>query len=188
MTEQRISPPKRVCAYRGNLLSSVTEIDRMISGFGNILGIHFFSLSISQVFFSFPLRRPPEVSRPKFFQDQIICHGKIWSSLCLLCQQKSQGSSWLEYLDHVPCCQPITGAVDCNVPTDVGLGHVLHPRAEGGAHSDPVDWKWGAAREGQWGSMAKKWKNVHYATTVLPCVKIIMWLCLRYNKPFISSS
>lgn len=78
MTEQRISPPKRVCAYRGNLLSSVTEIDRMISGFGNILGIHFFSLSISQVFFSFPLRRPPEVSRPKFFQDQIICHGKIW--------------------------------------------------------------------------------------------------------------
>lgn len=44
VTEQHVSPPPRVCACRGDLLSSVTEIDRMISGFGNILGIHFFSL------------------------------------------------------------------------------------------------------------------------------------------------
>ena len=28
---------------------------------------------------------------------------------------------------------------DCNVPTDVGLGHVLHPRVEGGAHPDAMD-------------------------------------------------
>lgn len=164
------TPPKRVCACRGDLLSSVTEVYRRTSGFGNVIGIRFFSLHLlGLLLFSFK-------KTTRSFQGKILSGscavGTYENSLSLLCLQKFQGSPWLGFLYHVLCCQPITGAGDCNVLIDVGPGHMLHPRAEGEAHSDPVDWKWGAARKGKSGSVAKKMKNVLCAPAVLPRLKI----------------
>lgn len=182
----RFPPTKRVCACRADLLSSVTEIDRMISGFGNILGIHFFS--ISYVFFSFPLKKSTEVSRPKFFQDQIMCHGKIWKFSVPALPAKIPRFTLIGVFE--PYALLSANHWGCRLQCANWCGS--------GPHAPPQGWRWGPPRpcgmkvgcfQGrEMGPHGKKMKNVHYATIVLPCVRIIMWLCFRYIKSSISSS
>ena len=180
-------PPKRVCACRGDLLNSVTEIDRMISGFGNILGIHFFSLYLlGFLLFSFK-------KATRSFQAKILSglNHVSWENMKVLCacfasknpKVRLDWSSWT-----------ICSAVSQSLGLQTAMCQLMWVWATcstPGLKVGPTQTLWiesgvlpGRGNGAPW----RKMKNVRYATIVLPCVIISMWLCLRYIKSSTSSS